>query len=180
MQVKAGLIDPAHPNASREELQAAWDKFVGSLEREASGGIQAVIDFPATESVGIGMHRADTFDDIHGHSDPEEDVSSSETEDVAGKRRARRRIGALRRKIKQPFEFVQGVHDVCGVVFMEVQAAKDLPPERNGTITLEYKLTSQLPVLDLIWIRLLSYRLERRLSVLELFDTLSIPSSTND
>lgn len=129
-----GLVDPAHPNASKEELQAAWDKFVGSLEREASGSIQDVIDFPSTESAGIGMHHTGSFDsEAAGQSDLDEDMSSSETEDVvAGKKRRTPRIGALRRKIRQPFEFNHGVHDVCGVVFMEVQAARDLP--QNGTV----------------------------------------------
>lgn len=136
IQIKAGLADPAQPNATKEELQAAWDKLIGTLEREASGGIQAIIDAPATESVGIGMMSADTFDnEALGHpsvDDLDEEMNSSETEVIAGKKRTRRRIGGLRRKVKQPFEFVQGVHDIMGVVFMEVQAARDLPPERNG------------------------------------------------
>lgn len=139
MQVKAGLVDPAHPNAPKEELQAAWDNFIGSLEREASGGDQAVNDFPSTESMGIDTHAFSK--EAAGQSDLDEGMSSSETEDVAGKKRRTPRIAAFRRKIRQPFEFNQGVHDVCGVVFMEVQAARDLPPERNGTRKFSYNLT---------------------------------------
>ena len=132
-----GLADPAHPSATTEELQAAWDKLIGTRAQENSDGIQAIIDAPATESVGIGMVAADTFDTEavgqQSADDLDEEMSSAETEDVAEKKRTRRRLRGLRRKIKQPFEFVQGVHDVMGVVFMEVQAARDLPPERNGT-----------------------------------------------
>ena len=142
IQVKAGLVDPAHPNATKEELQAAWDNFIGTLERDASGGIQAIIDAPATESVGIGMIHADTFDTeaVRNHSadDLDEEISARDTEDVAEKKRTRRRIRGLSRKVKQPFELVQGAHDVMGVVFMEVQAARDLPPERNGRLFCRY------------------------------------------
>jgi phosphatidylserine decarboxylase len=135
IQVKAGLADPASPNATKEELQATWEKFIGTLERETSGGIQAIIDVPATESVGVGMILADTFTiGQHSADDFDEEMSCSETEDAAEKKKRRRRIRGLRRKAKQPFEFVQGVHDVMGVVFMEVQGARDLPPERNGTL----------------------------------------------
>lgn len=97
-----------------------------------------MIDAPATESVGIGMVGANSFDtEAVGQpsaDDLDEEMSSSETEGVAEKKRTRRRIRGLRRKVTQPFEFVQGVHDVMGVVFMEVRAAKDLPPERNGKL----------------------------------------------
>ena len=138
IEVKAGLADPANPNATKEELQAAWDKFIGTLEREASGGIQAVFDAPATESVGIGMMSANTFDNEtigqQSADDLDEEMSSTETDVGAEKKKTRRRIGGFRRKVKQPFELVQGANDVMGVVFMEVQAARDLPPERNGTI----------------------------------------------
>lgn len=83
------------------------------------------------------MYRAETFDtDIGPHSYVDEEMSSSETEDFSGKKKKSRRIGVVRRKDKEPFKFVQGVHDVCGVVFMEVQAAKDLPPERNRIQTI--------------------------------------------
>jgi phosphatidylserine decarboxylase len=134
VQVKCGLADPAQPNASKEELQAAWDKFVQSTDRGSGGGLQALIDAPATESVGVGMIRADTDDSEVAQSaeDLDDEMSSSEVDETPEKKEKRSRLRALRRKMKQPFEFTQGQKDVLGVVFMEVQAARDLPPERNG------------------------------------------------
>jgi hypothetical protein len=116
-------------------LQAAWDKFVASNDYGSSGGLQALIDAPATESVGVGMIRAETDDSEVAQSaeDLDDEMSSSEVDETPEKKEKRSRLRAIRRKIKQPFEFTQGQNDVLGVCFMEVQAARDLPPERNGT-----------------------------------------------
>lgn len=136
VQVKAGLVDPANPNATKEELQAAWDRFIGSLEQETTEGIQAVIDHPATESVGIGMFRANTDDSYIAEfsaEDLDDEMHPGEAEEATGKKKLHGRIRALRRRIREPFEFHQGSHDVMGVVFMDLQSARDLPPEKNGT-----------------------------------------------
>jgi len=138
VEIKAGLIDPAHPDASKEELQSAWEKFLANLGKERHP-LQAVIDQPATESVATGgMVRAETFDsETLGASADELDEgdTTSETEEVvAGKKVKKSRKPRVRRKMK-PFEFVQGPQEVLGVVFMEVNSAKDLPPERNMTRT---------------------------------------------
>jgi len=144
MQVKAGLIDPSNPNCTKEELQAAWDKFVGAVEKEPVGELQAMMDYPATESVGFGMLRANTEDsDVYEPSgdELEDELTSSEPEEVAEKKSKRARMRGIRRKMKRPFEFIQSANDVVGVVFMEVQAARDLPPERNGDSRLDSRLT---------------------------------------
>lgn len=62
----------------------------------------------------------------------EEEVTSSEAEEAVDKKKPRAKAGELRRKIKKSFAFNQVANDVLGVVFMEVQAVKDLPPEKNG------------------------------------------------
>jgi hypothetical protein len=130
------LADPAQPNASKEELKQAWEALIGSPDRPSSSSLQALMDAPATESIGMGMMRANTDDsDLAGPSteDLDDEMSSSELEEgESEKKTKKKRLRALRRKIKQPFEFAQGPQDVIGVVFMEVQAARDLPPERNG------------------------------------------------
>ena len=138
--MKAGLIDPSNPNCTKEELQAAWDKFVGALEREPVGELQAMMDYPATESVGFGMIRANTEDsDVYEASgdELEDELTSSEPEEVAEKKTKRAKMRDIRRKMKRSFQFVQSDNDVVGVVFMEVQAARDLPPERNGDVSLD-------------------------------------------
>lgn len=117
-------------------MKEAWEALIGSPDRPTSSGLQALMDAPATESIGMGMMRANTDDsDIATPSaeELEDEMSSSELEEAGPEKKTKRkRLGALRRKIKQPFEFAQGPQDVLGVVFMEVQAARDLPPERNG------------------------------------------------
>jgi hypothetical protein len=144
MEVKAGLIDPSNPNCTKEELQAAWDKFVGAVEKEPVGELQAMLDYPSTESVGFGMLRANTEDSEFyepSGDELEDELTSSEPEEVAEKKSKRARMRGIRRKMKRPFEFVQSINDVVGVVFMEVQAARDLPPERNGSFGIWSMLT---------------------------------------
>jgi hypothetical protein len=148
--VKFGLVLLGAPRATKVELQTAWESFISSLERDNNRGIRAVIDAPATESVADGMIRVDTDDtDVLGLSGEEydEQLSANDTEEVAEKKTKRNRMRALRRKMKKPFEFVQGPQEVSGVVFMEVQSAKDLPPERNGI-----PLTLALIISDSYWV----------------------------
>jgi hypothetical protein len=93
------------------------------------------MDHPATESVGVGMMRANTdFSEaiVPSPDDLDEEIGTSDADEAPATKVKRAHLRALRRKIKQPFEFVQGPKDVMGVVFMEVQCAKDLPRERNG------------------------------------------------
>jgi phosphatidylserine decarboxylase len=135
VQVKAGLVDPANPSVTKEELQAEWDRFIGSLERDTVEEVQAIIDHPATESIGIGIFRVDSDDSYitrYSADDFDDERHTSEAEEVTGKKKSCSRMRALRRKIRQSFEFHEDPHDVMGVVFMEVKGARDLPPERNG------------------------------------------------
>jgi phosphatidylserine decarboxylase len=80
------------------------------------------------------MIRAETDDSevMQSAEDLDDELSSSEIDETPEKKEKRSRLRAIRRKMKRPFEFTQGQNDVLGVVFMEVQAARDLPPERNG------------------------------------------------
>jgi len=141
VQIKVGIVDPANPNASREELQAVWDRFIYALEQERSAGTQPVFDQTSTQSVGAGMLPSHS-DDSDAVAPPTEDVdeefTASENEETGEKKSTRRQLRALRKKLKKSFEFVQGPQDVVGVVFMEVQCARDLPPERNGICLGEY------------------------------------------
>jgi hypothetical protein len=144
MEVKAGLIDPSNPNCTKEELQAVWDKFIGAVAKEPVGELQAMLDFPATESVGFGMLGANAEDlEMYEPSgdELEDELTSSEPEEVAEKKSKRARMRGIRRKMKRPFQFVQSVNDVVGVVFMEVQSARDLPKERNGYFGVRSRLT---------------------------------------
>jgi len=67
-----------------------------------------------------------------GYSSTDEDLSPSAPDEPSGKRRSQRRATELRRKLAKAYSFNQGASDVVGVVFTEVQGARDLPPERNG------------------------------------------------
>lgn len=94
---------------------------------------------------------ADDSEIAQSAEDLDDEMSSSEIDETPEKKEKRSRLRAIRRKMKQPFEFTQGQNDVLGVVFMEVQAARDLPPERNGIYT-QGHTNYQLPVQVTIWI----------------------------
>ena len=97
------------------------------------------------------MIRANTAESVEYDSvaqsaeELDEEMSTSELSDIEGasaeKKTRRARLTAIKRKVKKPFEFAQNNQDVLGVVFMEVQAAKDLPPERNGNFVAQMWLT---------------------------------------
>ena len=116
---------------------------MGILEKESVSGIQIVRDPPSTETVAIGMAQSESIDQAGvarinsiesdaGYSSTEEDLGPSEADETSGKRRSRRRATELRRKLAKSYSFNQGASDVVGLVFTEVQSARDLPPERNG------------------------------------------------
>jgi hypothetical protein len=114
---------------------------------ESTSGIQIVLDAPSAGPVAVDMARGKGLDslrvlsvdttgesDAGGFSSGEEESSSLETDDSNGKRQARRRAAERRRKLAKAYTFKREASDIVGVVFMEVQAARDLPPERNGTL----------------------------------------------
>ena len=126
VQIKVGLLDPSQPDASKEELQEKWEKFSRIIRREGSDVVQSPMNTSGTDSPGIGM--------VHSTDEFEEEVTSSEAEEGIDRKKHRAKPEELRRKIKKSFAFNQAANDVLGVVFMEVQAVKDLPPERNGKV----------------------------------------------
>jgi hypothetical protein len=81
-----------------------------------------------TDESDMVAQSADDFD--------EEMSEVSDLESTSPEKRAARRsrLAAMRKKVRKPFEFAQNKEDVLGIVFMEVVAAKDLPPERNGLL----------------------------------------------
>lgn len=112
-----------------------WERFLGQ-----KAAIRAVINPSESESPAVGIIRSNTESSEAGPSsvddnDLDEDIGTGD--DLEGlpteSKAQRQRLKAARKKAKKAYEFVQGPQDVCGVVFMEVQCAKDLPKEKNGT-----------------------------------------------
>jgi phosphatidylserine decarboxylase len=137
--VKFGLADPASPSATGEELQSAWDKLLCSFGERT--GLQQMLDAPATESVGVGIIHAELDDSdtlAHLIASPDEegsdssDLETTTVEATTEKKTKRKRLVPLRPKVRKPFQFTQDPHDVLGMVFMEIESVKDLPPERNS------------------------------------------------
>ena len=81
--------------------------------------------------------------------DGKEDETSEETDDAskpekAEKRKTKLRLKRLRRKtMTRAYEF-SGGSDVVGIIFLDINRITDLPPERNGKLTLQFLYKQQL------------------------------------
>lgn len=85
------------------------------------------------------LSRVDTGneldDDASGFSVPLNTTSSKAPESVE-RRKKRRRLARLKRRTKQRAYQFSGQSDIAGVLYLEIQKATDLPPERNGMLAL--------------------------------------------
>lgn len=85
------------------------------------------------------LARADTGDMDEDDDDDQDALDgddSAQRPEQAEKRKKRHRLARLKRKTKlKAYEF-NGLSDIAGVLFLEIQKVTDLPPERNSKSTL--------------------------------------------
>jgi phosphatidylserine decarboxylase len=153
------LEDPSNPAATPEELRATWQRLTEDIESHA-GAI--IANAPPDEPVGMRMADEDSsLDEPFLSADEEfgdaasivseisqDEVLDSDLDNISEvdikqsssvkptkiSRRKRRRL--RRAKSKKPFHFkTSTAGDVLGVVFLEIESAKDLPKEHNLTKT---------------------------------------------
>ncbi|ORY76368.1 phosphatidylserine decarboxylase-domain-containing protein [Protomyces lactucae-debilis] len=162
VEVAIWLEDPSNPEATPEELRALWLALTREIEGQVGA---AIANAPPDEPVGMRMAEDEDssdepflsadegvdegFDDVASLAS---DVSQLEVLDsdldnaseldltqpnVKATKTSRRKKRRLRRaKSKKPFHFKTSADgDVLGVVFLEIESAKDLPKERNLTKT---------------------------------------------
>lgn len=162
IELKIWLESRGNADASEAELQAAWMSMAKAIE--SLEGADIALGAP-DRPVGMqSMDDEDSDVDVTTHQssqvDGEEEVSdldsvlagdsdldnfsesdlhlSSESQEVATAAKMNRRQRRAQRKQKKlkPFHFkTSQAKDVLGVVFLEIDSAKDLPRERNLTKT---------------------------------------------
>lgn len=118
------LLDPSDPSASPDQILQKFKSAVSSGDEEED-------ITPVTSGDNDEMDDVDE-NDIERQETIFEEADSQPNN--AEKRRRRSRIARLKRRsiAVRAYEF-SGVKDgVSGIVFMEINKALDLPPEKNG------------------------------------------------
>lgn len=115
--LKFSVFDPINPNAT---AQQTLQKFYGIVALEPQENDDDLDE----------LARGDTADE-----DDDEGEDGAGGPEQLEKRKKRHRLARLKRKTKlKAYEF-NGMSDVAGVLFVEIQKVTDLPPERNMTRT---------------------------------------------
>jgi phosphatidylserine decarboxylase len=119
------LVDTYYPTATEEETLRRYKSVIAA----------------GYEDDDEILSRTPTLDDEEGHAEDGDDAendheTSDETDEPSGKaakKEKKKRKARLRRKsiAVRAYEFVGGVGDVSGIIFMEILKITDLPPERN-------------------------------------------------
>ncbi len=124
------LVDNYNPTATEDETLRKYKSFIAADDEEDEGLSRATTideEFDADEG-GEGDEDPDTSDET------DEPLSKAATK--ASKKEKKKRKARLRRKsiAVRAYEFVGGVGDVSGIIFMEIGRISDLPPERNSAL----------------------------------------------
>ena len=106
-------------------------KFTGIV----NGSLAEAVD-EDEELANLGGPDADVDDDDDHGLDTSDETDDPAKPEVIEKRKKKLRLARLKKKTKKrAYEFTGG-SDVTGIAFLEIEKITDLPPERNGTITL--------------------------------------------
>lgn len=143
------LLDPANRDATDQQI---FEKFA-AIARSAPAADSSRNPTPSrtpvlapvekgkapSPSPPLGETQADEQDEededeLYEDETPE-DEDPNKPEAVEKRRRRLRIKGLKRKKIENPYEFVNGGSDVVGIIFLEICSITDLPPESNLTKT---------------------------------------------
>lgn len=113
--IRFSIFDPINTTATPQQV---LQKFYGIVALEPTEGDEDLDE----------LSRANTGD---LDEDDDDDDDNQKPEQVE-KRKKRHRLARLKRKTKlKAYEF-NGLSDIAGVLFLEIQKVTDLPPERNS------------------------------------------------
>lgn len=160
VELKFWLEDRSNPTAAEADLRSSWGEFVGLIE--AYDGAKIALAAP-DRPVGMQMAEEEEYNgdedlehvrsgDLEDESDldtvlgDDSDLDLSEadllakadgmTADPDSKLSRKQRKQLRKQQKRKPFHFkTANSKDVIGVVFLEIDSAKDLPRERNVTKT---------------------------------------------
>lgn len=120
--IRFSVYDPIHTSATPQQT---LQRFYGIVAMEPAEGDEDLDE----------LARADTgdLDEVdEEEQDPSDEADDAKVAETAEKRKKRNRLARLKRKTKlKAYEF-NGMSDVAGVLFLEIQRITDLPPERNS------------------------------------------------
>jgi phosphatidylserine decarboxylase len=127
IQMQFSLIDTYNTTATEEETLRRYKSVI------AAGYEDDDEILSRTPTVEEGEGAGETGDDAE--NDHETSDETDEPSGKAAKKEKKKRKARLRRKsiAVRAYEFVGGVGDVSGIIFMEILKITDLPPERNST-----------------------------------------------
>jgi len=128
VQLQLSLFDGTNIAAPAQQV---LDKFrtIAGLELVESITPTRGLQSPERED-GAGYFEGTDIDE-----DSSDETADSTKPEAAEKKRRRNRLKGLRKKkIANAYEF-SGGSDVVGIVFLEINKIRDLPPERNMTRT---------------------------------------------
>jgi phosphatidylserine decarboxylase len=125
VQMQFSLIDTYNPTATEEETLSRYKSVIAAGYEDDDDVLSRT---PAVEE---GEGAADNGDDAE--NDHETSDETDEPSGKAAKKEKKKRKARLRRKsiAVRAYEFVGGVGDVSGIIFMEILKITGLPPERN-------------------------------------------------
>lgn len=130
--IRFSVYDPIHTAATPQQTLQRFYGIV-ALEPADGDGDDDLDDLARTDTIDL-----DEEDDEE--QDPSDGADDAKGTEKAEKRKKRHRLARLKRKTKlKAYEF-NGMSDVAGVLFLEIQRITDLPPERNS------KLLMRLPI----------------------------------
>ena len=133
------LVDTYNPTATEEETLRKYKSFIAANDEEDDGLSRAT-----TIDEDLEPDEAAEMDEDPDTSDETDEPTKAATK--ASKKEKKKRKARLRRKsiAVRAYEFVGGVGDVSGIIFMEICRISDLPPERNSKLFIVGRYTGVL------------------------------------
>ena len=127
VQMQFTLIDTYNPTATEEETLRRCQSVVAASYEDDDEALSRATT--AKEEDGGAEDGNDAENDF------ETSDETDEPSEKAAKKEKKKRKARLRRKsiAVRAYEFVGGVGDVSGIIFMEILKITDLPPEKNST-----------------------------------------------
>ena len=125
VQMQFSLIDTYNPTATEEDILRRYKSVIAAGYDDED---EVLSRTPIIEGEEGGADNEEDLENDHETSDETDELSGK-----AAKKEKKKRKARLRRKsiAVRAYEFVGGVGDVSGIIFMEILKITDLPPERN-------------------------------------------------
>jgi phosphatidylserine decarboxylase len=143
VQMQFSLVDGANPAASPEDIYLKFKSTILAAETDVEDSMSRL---PSHDTNADEDTDAEAEDEEAVDETGKDEETSDETEDqtkpgLSEKKKKKRKLKMLRRKSRaiRAYEFTGKDSDVSGIIFLEIQKIKDLPPEKNS----EYKKSSK-------------------------------------